>query len=206
MTVRPLLRLAPEMIKEEQQNLPELPWEKELRYTTELGLSEADALVLTADPELAQYFEAALVVSKETKLTANWVMTEVMRLIKEGDHHPEHLKVTATSLGELVAMISKGDISSAIGKQVFEIMAKKGGSPAEVVDAHNLKPIGDEESLGKTADEIIEENPGPLKQYLEGKESTLQFFVGQMMRKTKGRADPVTARELLKTKLEEKRS
>ena len=202
--------LPPVNIEEEwdhqiRESQPELPWEKEERFIKVYGLSTADALVLAENRGLADYYETVAREAGDGKSAANWVMTEVMHLIKDTPEGWRGLKIAPENLGAMVRMIAMGTISGKIGKSVFAEMARTGGDPEGIVRSRGLSQIQDPQELDRAVNEAFSRNPGPLDDYINGKESALQFFIGQVMRITSGRANPAKARDAVKKALDQKR-
>ena len=138
---------------------------------------------------------------KLTKLSANYIITDLIGLLKSKDFLNQVL-ITPENFAELVLLIEKGEISSPIAKQVLKEMFAKGGDPSQIIEEKGLTQVSDETSIQKMAQEIIEKNPKAVADYKKGKENTLQFLVGQLMAKTKGTVNPQTARSILKSLLE----
>jgi aspartyl-tRNA(Asn)/glutamyl-tRNA(Gln) amidotransferase subunit B len=201
----PLL-IDDEWVQEVGGSLPELPREKETRFVREHELSLEDAVVLAATQELADYFEAVAATAGDGKAAANWVMTEVMHLIKESPEGFEGLRVEPTMLGKMVGMIQAGTISGKIGKVVFAEMALAGGDPEIIVEEKGLVQIHDPALLRQAVEEALDSNPGPLMEYLKGKDTAMQFFIGQVMRLTQGRANPQAARAAVQEALDARRN
>ena len=184
-------------IEEVKQTMPELPDQRKSRFIEELGLSEYDAGVLTSSKELADYFETALQAFKNAKKLGNWIMTELMREFKgEGADELSQCKVNPENLAKLMNMIDKGVISGKIAKTVFADMLESGNDAEQIVKEKNLVQMSDEGDLVKIVQEIIAENPVQVEQFRAGKGKVMGFFVGQLMKKTKGRANPKMANEL----------
>ena len=199
--------LIPVVIDEEwiaatRKTLPELPLEKKERFVSELGLPEYDAEVLTSSRELADYFEAALTVYPQAKKLSNWMMTELMRELK-GEEGIEiaGCPISPENLGKLLAMIDKGTISGKIAKAVFLDMLATGKDAATLVQEKNLVQVSDEGELLSIVREIIQANPEQAADFRAGKTKILGFFVGQLMQKTKGRANPKLANQLFAQEL-----
>jgi aspartyl-tRNA(Asn)/glutamyl-tRNA(Gln) amidotransferase subunit B len=157
--------------------------------------------VLVEERAAADYFEEAARVSGNSKAAANWTLTEILRLVKEGADFSS-LKVPARHLGEMILLIDDDIISGKIAKEVFEEMSRTGKDPAAIVRERGLVQIVDEAAILAVIDQVLAENPGPLAQYRGGKTATLGFFVGQAMRKTQGKANPQKLNELLKKRLD----
>jgi aspartyl-tRNA(Asn)/glutamyl-tRNA(Gln) amidotransferase subunit B len=193
----PPLTIEPEWIDAVRASLPELPWDTETRFVDAYGLSGEDAVFLSGTRELAAYYERVARTAGDGKTAANWVMTEVMRWVKEEPQGFGKLKVTPENLGTMIRMIADGTISGTIAKQVFQEMVANGGEPRAIVLAKGLRPIGDAKAVAAVVAAVLAAHPGPADDYLNGKEAAFQFLVGQIMRATGGRADPGAARGAL---------
>ena len=191
-----------EWIAEIRATLPELPLERKERFIADLGLPEYDAEVLTSSRELAGYFEAALKVYPEAKKLSNWMMTELMRELKgEEGIDIEGCPISPENLGALLAMIDKGTISGKIAKSVFVDMLATGKDAATLVKEKNLLQVSDESELLNIVREIIQANPEQVADFRAGKTKLMGYFVGQLMQKTKGRANPKLANQLFAQEL-----
>ena len=191
-----------EWIAEIRATLPELPLERKERFIADLGLPEYDAEVLTSSRELAGYFEAALKVYPEAKKLSNWMMTELMRELKgEEGIDIEGCPISPENLGALLAMIDKGTISGKIAKSVFVDMLATGKDAATLVKEKNLLQVSDESELLNIVREIIQANPAQVADFRAGKTKLMGYFVGQLMQKTKGRANPKLANQLFAQEL-----
>jgi len=179
--------------------LPELPDQRKARFITDYELPEYDAVILTGSRELADYFEKAVEVSHNAKKTSNWIMTELLRELK--GEEITACRVQPGQLGALLAMVEKGTISGKIAKTVFLEMMASGKDPAVVVEEKNLVQVSDAGELQAMVDEIVAANPAQAEQYREGKTKVMGFFVGQLMKKTQGKANPKMANELFHQKL-----
>ena len=188
-------------IETRTMDLPELPAAKRARFREELGLPEYDAEVLTASRKTADYFERAAQVSGNAKAASNWVMTNVLAELKNPDAELDDFNATAESLGELIKLIDQGDISGKIAKDVFEEMVASGQGPREIVEAKGLTQISDEGDLELIIDRIMEANPDNVERYRAGKKKLMGFFVGQVMKETKGQANPKLVNQILGKKL-----
>jgi aspartyl-tRNA(Asn)/glutamyl-tRNA(Gln) amidotransferase subunit B len=189
-------------IENTRKTLPELPDERRQRFISALGMPEYDAEVLTSSKDLADYFEAALEVYPQAKKLSNWMMTELMRELKGEDSIDiEGCPITPQNLGLLLAMIDQGTISGKIAKAVFMDMLASGKDPETLVKEKNLVQVSDEGELLAIVREIIAANPGQVAEYRAGKTKLMGYFVGQLMQKTKGRANPKLANQLLSQEL-----
>ncbi|WP_432449850.1 Asp-tRNA(Asn)/Glu-tRNA(Gln) amidotransferase subunit GatB [Aliiroseovarius marinus] len=179
--------------------LPELPDEKKARFVTDFGLSEYDAGVLTAEAENAAFFEK-VAEGRDGKLAANWVINELFGRLKKEDHAITESPVSPEQLGGIIALISKGDISGKIAKDLFEIVYTEGGDPAEIVEARGMKQVTDTGAIEAAVDEVIAANPAQVEKAKENPK-LVGFFVGQVMKATGGKANPKAVNEIVTAKL-----
>ncbi len=194
--------LTDEYIQNLKDSLPELPVAKLNRYLNELELPPYDAELITANKDLADYFEAVLEYYKDAKVVSNWLMGEFMRLINEQGLEIDQVKVKPKDLAAMFTLQDKGVISSKIAKTVFEDMFKTGKDPDAVVKEKGLVQISDVSEIENIVQDVIKNNPAPVSQYLEGKEKVLGFLVGQVMKFSHGKANPQMANEYLKKALD----
>ncbi|MAS86401.1 MAG: Asp-tRNA(Asn)/Glu-tRNA(Gln) amidotransferase GatCAB subunit B [Micavibrio sp.] len=180
--------------------LPELPDQKKHRFTQEFGLSLYDASVLIAEQNRAFYFEEAAK-GNDPKLTANWVINELLGALNKAGLDLSESPVNAKQLGQLVARISDNTISGKIAKDVFAIMVETSQDPDTIIEEKGLKQVTDTGAIEKIVDEVIAENPKMVEEYRSGKDKLFGFFVGQVMKKSGGKINPAAANELLKKKL-----
>ena len=183
--------------------LPELPQAKLQRFISDLGLGEADARALTQDPETAAYFEQAIEVEGASpKLVANWVTGELFAALRKGGLEMEKSPIDASDLGTLVARIADESISGKIAKQVFAEIWESAGTPDLIIEKRGLKQVTDSSVIQAIVEEVFTENPDQVERLKAGKDKVLGYLVGQVMKKTKGQANPrqvnSTIRELLK--------
>lgn len=193
-------------LEEIKASLPELPAEKKQRFVESFDLSTNDADVLTANRDLADYFEktatASISVSTSAaKLSANWVMGDLTAALNKNDIDVSESPVTAEMLAGMIKRISDNTISGKIAKEVFDAMWKGEGDADAVIEAKGLKQITDSSAIETIIDDIIANNPGQTEQYRGGKDKLFGFFVGQVMKATQGKANPQQVNELLKQKL-----
>jgi aspartyl-tRNA(Asn)/glutamyl-tRNA(Gln) amidotransferase subunit B len=182
-------------------DIPELPEAKKERYVNELGLPAADAAVLTSSIELARYFETCLSLLDKPKLVANWVMVSVLALINAKGLSIEDTPVSAAALVGLLTLVEKGEISGTMAKTVFEAMAESGKSARQIVDEKGLAQVSDSSAIEGIIDEVLAKNPAEVEAYHGGKTKLMGFFVGQVMRASKGKANPAVVNQLLEEKL-----
>jgi aspartyl-tRNA(Asn)/glutamyl-tRNA(Gln) amidotransferase subunit B len=193
-----------EWIEKVQRTLPELPDAKMYRLVEEWGIPLYDASVLTSSSSAtATYFEEAVAIFDKPKVVSNWIMGEILRKLKDTDCSIEDCPVTPNLLVELLTMIDLGEISGKIAKVVFDEMYDAGGQdPHKIVEEKGLTQIKDESALENVVEEVLCENPDAIKSYKEGKQKLFGFLVGQVMKKTQGKANPQLVNKLLHQRLD----
>ncbi len=199
----PPLFLSKEYIEEIRKTLPELPDQKRDRFIKEYGIPEYDASVLTSDKSLSDFYEATVKLTGQPKETSNWIMSQLLRFMNEENIEnvwdtnikPQHFK-------ELFNLIDSGKITSNIAKDVFREVFKTGKSPSEIVRDKNLEVVTDESLIKQIIKKAMEENPKAVEQYKNGKKGVLGYFIGQVMKATKGKADPKTVQRITARLLE----
>ncbi|MGH8585750.1 MAG: amidase family protein, partial [Gammaproteobacteria bacterium] len=196
------LVLSEEFIEALRADLPELPDAKRQRFIAQYGLPAYDAAVLCASRELADFYEGAVAASGgQAKPCANCVMVEVLGALNREGKEIGQCPINPTMLGRLVRRITDGTISGKIAKEVFEAMWQGEGNADAVIEARGLKQISDEGAIAALIDEVLRDNPTQVVQYRQGKEQVLAFFVGQVMKKSRGKANPQRLNALLRQKL-----
>ena len=196
----PPLTLSQNFVDEIKKSLPELPEAKKARLVRELGISEYDAGVITADTEISAYFEK-LIQKHEAKLCVTWLTVELFGRMNKLGINFENLKISADNLAELLDLIKSGEISGKIAKDVLDIMIESGDCANKIVESKGLKQVSDISTLEKIIDDVIEKNPQMVADYRSGKDKLFGFFVGQVMKETKGQANPAVVNDLLQEKL-----
>ena len=199
--------IEPAFVEQVRSELPELPQQKRERFQSQFGLSAYDASVLSAQRELADYFEQVQQVCGDAKLAANWVMGELSSLLNKADLDIEQSPVSAVQLGGLIQRIQDNTISGKIAKMVFEVLANGEGESADaIIEAKGLKQVTDSGAIEAMLDEVLAANAGQVEQYRASDEAKrgkmFGFFVGQAMKASKGKANPQQVNQLLKQKLE----
>ena len=185
-----------EWIEQIRQTLPELPDTKKKRFIEKFCLPGYDAEILTGNRELADYFEEAVKCGAEPKKISNWMLTELLRELKGEDIR--QCQISPGQLGQLVLLVEKGTISGKIAKTVFQAMLDTGQDPELIVQEKNLLQVSDEGEIMKVIEEILKEHPNQVDELRAGKEKLMGFFVGQLMKRMKGKANPAMANELFK--------
>lgn len=197
------LVLSEEFITHIGSQLPELPWQKRERFKAEFGLSDYDAKLLSNEKEMANYFEETLKFAKDAppKTVANWIAGDLSAMLNKNNLELAQSPISPKQLAELVIRIADKTISNTIAKQVFEAIWNNEGSADEIIEKKGLKQITDTSEIEKIIDEIIANNPEQTAQYRSGKEKVFTFFVGQVMKATRGKGNPQIVNELLLKKL-----
>jgi aspartyl-tRNA(Asn)/glutamyl-tRNA(Gln) amidotransferase subunit B len=181
--------------------MPELPFDRRARFISEYGLREYDAQVLTLTRSLSDYYEAAARAGDDPKGTANWVMGDLMGALKADGKDITESPVRPEHMGELATLIKRGDISGKLAKEIFPKMFAEGLSPSFIMERDGLKQISDTGAIEKIIDEVLTANPKQVEQYRSGKTAVMGFLVGQVMKASKGQANPAAVNDLLKAKL-----
>ncbi|MCX6174072.1 MAG: Asp-tRNA(Asn)/Glu-tRNA(Gln) amidotransferase subunit GatB [Ignavibacteriales bacterium] len=182
--------------------MPELPEKRRNRFVEQYSLPKYDSEVLTSSRELADYYEKILKVTNDYKSASNWVMTEVLKVIKEENISIKEFPVTPEKLGNLIKLINENVINGKIAKEIFPEILKTKKDPLEIIKEKNLVQITDTKEIESAINRILSSNESQVKEFLNGKEKVIGFFVGQIMKETKGKANPQIVNELLKKKLE----
>jgi aspartyl-tRNA(Asn)/glutamyl-tRNA(Gln) amidotransferase subunit B len=181
--------------------MPELPARKRARFLEEYGLSPYDADVLTVSRAVSEYYETVAQVSGNPKMAANWVMGDLMALLKAEDKEIADSPVSAPHLGELVKAIAGNQLSGNLAKQIFPKMFSTGEAPGAIMEREGLKQISDSGALEKIIEDVIAANPKQVEQYRGGKTTVINFLVGQAMKATRGQANVALVTGLFKQKL-----
>ncbi len=190
-------------IKSIKDLMPELSEEKEKRFIREYKLSDYDANVLSVDPNLSNFFEEVVVRSRNPKLSANWIMGELSAFLNKENLSILETKVDSINLGNLLTRIEDSTISGKIAKEVFEEMWNSKKSPDEIIQEKGLKQVTDSSEIEKIINQVLEQNQSQLEQYKSGKEKLFGFFVGQVMKASRGKANPEQVNKLLEERLKE---
>ena len=197
----PPFKPSPEWLEKIRSSIPELPDARYARFINEYGLPPYDAEVLTASRELSDFYDAVLAGYNAPKTVSNWIMSELLRLLNSTNTGIEDCKIKPEDLGKLLQMIDNGTISGKIAKGVFEEMFATGEKPEKIIEKKGLIQISDEDELSRIVDAVIAGNPKSVEDYRKGKDKALGFLVGQVMKETKGKANPQLVNKLLKEKL-----
>jgi len=188
-------------VEEIRASLPEMPESRKERYITQYGLPEYDAGILTSSIKLANFFESALEKTSNAKAVSNWIMGDLMRILKDKEMEADEIPFPAEYLAELVNLIDEGTISGTIAKKVFAKMFDTGKAPGTIVKEEGLEVVSDEGAIVEAVKKVIVANPQSVADYKGGKEKAIGFLVGQVMRETKGKANPQIVNKVLREEL-----
>ncbi|HEX3250821.1 MAG TPA: Asp-tRNA(Asn)/Glu-tRNA(Gln) amidotransferase subunit GatB [Pyrinomonadaceae bacterium] len=198
----PPLIVSEQLVEQVRREMPELPETRRKRFSEQYGLSYADASQLVSERSLADYYEEAVEASGNARATANWIRSELLRELEANGVAASASPVPAAELGALVRMIDEAKISGKQGKDVLVEMFKTGKSAAAIVAEQGLVQVSDTSEIDSLIESVIAANPGPLANYRAGKEALFGFFVGQVIKASKGKANPKIVNERLKAKLQ----
>lgn len=196
-----LVKLTNEWVERVRADLPELPDARMARYVEQYGLSGYDAGILTSSRELADFYEGSIAVSADYKSVANWMMGDLLAYLNTENIEVKDLVLKPSALGEMIELINNGTISGKIAKAVFEEMLVSGKDPATIVKEKGLVQISDESELVAVIAQVVADNPQSVEDYKGGKAQAFGFLVGQVMKETRGKANPQLVNKLLKEKL-----
>lgn len=193
--------LTQQQVQAWRELLPELPAARRERLVNEYGIPPYDAGVLAADREVADFFEKAAKLCGKGKAVSNWMMTEMLRLLSSTEQSIGQVHITPDSLSELVKLVENKSINQNAAKEVFAILFEKGGDPVQIVKDKGLVQVSDTDAIQAFVDQVVSEHDKSVKDFREGKEAALQFLIGQVMRISKGKANPQMVKELLVRKI-----
>ena len=197
----PNLIISDEWIEKVRKSIPEMPAERRVRYVKELGLSEYDAMVMTLTKEMSDFFEETLANKADTKQASNWLMGEVSAYLNSEKMELHDTKLTPENLAGMIKLIADGTISSKMAKKVFQELIQKGGSAQEVVEKNGWIQLSDPSKLIPMVNEVLDKNPQSIEDFKNGKDRAIGFLVGQIMKATKGQANPGIVNKLLNEEL-----
>ena len=190
-------------IEEIKNNLPELPDKKKARYLAEYGLSDYDATLLVNTKELAKFFEATVELGATPKAVSNWILGDISKVMNEKDITVDEVGITPKELSDLINEIEKGNISNTAGKTVFEELLNSDKNVAEIIAEKGLVQVNDESEIADMVNRVLALNEKSIADYKKGKTNALGFLVGQVMKESKGKANPQIINKLVREKLEE---
>ena len=198
----PAIIITESRLSNVKDEMPEFADEKAKRFINEYKLNEMEAATLSSEQELAEYYEEVVKVSDDSRLAANWVLTEILRVLKEKNISIEEFSVESENIGKLIKLIKADTISSKIAKDVFEILLSENKDPEIIVKEKGLVQITDNSEIEKIVEQVLAENPQSVEDYKAGKSNALKYLVGQSMRLSKGKANPQMINEMILARLE----
>ncbi|MDD3364941.1 MAG: Asp-tRNA(Asn)/Glu-tRNA(Gln) amidotransferase GatCAB subunit B, partial [Syntrophomonas sp.] len=198
----PPLQISKEWVEEIRAKMPEMPEQAQTRLVRDYGLPEYDAFILTLSPESLSFLDQCLSQYPDAKMVSNWMMGELSRLLNQNNLEIGDCKIKPADLVQMLKLIDDGSISGKMGKTVFEEMFTSGKNPALIIKEKNLVQISDEGTLLPVIVDIIEANPRVVEDYKNGKDKAFGFFIGQIMKSTRGQANPALVNKLLKERLD----
>ena len=198
----PAIIITESRLSNVKDEMPEFADEKAKRFINEYKLNEMEAATISSEQELAEYYEEVVKVSDDARLAANWVLTEILRVLKEKNISIEEFSVEPENIGKLIKLIKANTISSKIAKDVFEILLSENKDPEIIVKEKGLVQITDNSEIEKIVEQVLAENPQSVEDYKAGKSNALKYLVGQSMRLSKGKANPQMINEMILARLE----
>jgi aspartyl-tRNA(Asn)/glutamyl-tRNA(Gln) amidotransferase subunit B len=180
-----------------RDSIPELPDARKTRYVSEYSLPSYDAQVITSSIKLADFFEESLKYTKDAKAVSNWIMGDLLGYLNANNQELEQLPITGKGLGEMILLLEKGTISSKIAKTVFKTMLETGKAPGQIVEEQGLVQISDEGAIKAVVEKVVAGNPQSVADFKAGKDKAVGFLVGQVMKETKGKANPGLVNKLI---------
>ncbi len=197
----PAIIITESRLSNVKDEMPEFADEKAKRFINEYKLNEMEAATLSSEQELAEYYEEVVKVSDDARLAANWVLTEILRVLKEKNISIEEFSVEPQNIGKLIKLIKVNTISSKIAKDVFEVLLSENKDPEIIVKEKELVQITDNSEIEKIVEQVLAENPQSVEDYKAGKSNALKYLMGQSMRLSKGKANPQMINEMILAKL-----
>ena len=199
----PLIKLTDDYILDIKNNLPELPYEKQSRYINAFNMTEYDANLLANDRQLAELFEKTNKLVNDPKITANWILTELSRRLNETETRPVDMALSIENFADLINLAKEDKINNNVAKKLLREIFETNENPSKLAEERNLLQISDSGLLEEVVDEVLKENPESIEDIKNGKDRAFGFLVGQAMKKTKGKGNPVEITNLLKEKIGE---
>ncbi|MBO5475697.1 MAG: Asp-tRNA(Asn)/Glu-tRNA(Gln) amidotransferase subunit GatB [Bacilli bacterium] len=197
----PKFKITQEWIEEIRKSIPELPYERKEKYMGEYGLSNYDAGILIKDINTAQYFEKCIELGADAKSAANWITGNILGYVYKYEINIEDLYLTPERLNVILNSMKEGKISSKQAKELFYMVLERKEEPDDIMKSVGMQQISDDSTLTNIVSEVLSENPSQIEEYKNGKTNMFDYFVGQVMKKTRGQANPVKVKELLNTEL-----
>ena len=198
----PAVIITQERLEKVNAEMPEFADQKAKRFMEEYKLNDKEATTLSSEQELAEYYEEIIKITNDARMSANWVLTEVLRVLKEKNIEIEQFSITAENIGKLINLIKSNVISSKIAKEIFEILLVEDKDPEIIVKEKGLVQITDNSEIEKIVEQVLAENTASVEDYKNGKSNALKYLIGQAMRLSKGKANPQMINEMILERLE----
>ena len=198
----PAVIITQERLEKINAEMPEFADQKAKRFMEEYKLNDKEATTLSSEQELAEYYEEIIKITNDARMSANWVLTEVLRVLKEKNIEIEQFSITAENIGKLINLIKSNVISSKIAKEIFEILLVEDKDPEIIVKEKGLVQITDNSEIEKIVEQVLAENAASVEDYKNGKSNALKYLIGQAMRLSKGKANPQMINEMILERLE----
>lgn len=195
------VEIAEAFVREVESRIPELPDQHLKRMVNQFGIPENDAVILTKDKAISDFFGACAPLCENKKKLSHWIIKELFRLLNNASAKIDACRIRPDMFSQLVNLIAKGVITESIGRTVLEEMFTSGKSPDTIIDQKGLRPIADDATLGQMLNDVMAENPEVMERIAAGEMKPIDFLIGQVMKKTKGKADAKKVRELILDKL-----
>ena len=197
----PRFKLSEEWLEEIRKSIPELPYERKEKYMSEYGLSAYDAGILIKDINTANYFEECISLGIDAKMAANWITGNILAYTYKYEINIKDLYLTPKRLNVITSSIRDGKISSKQAKELFFMVLEREDEPENIIKAEGIEQISDDSAIVAVITEVLDENTEQIDQYKNGKTNMFDYFVGQVMKKTRGQANPVKVKEILTEEL-----
>ena len=195
--------VSDEWVEEIRRTIPELPEQRKARYINEYSLPEYDAFILTSSKKMADFFDAAVSEGAKPKPVSNWLMGDISKILNDKELEPDDIPFTPAQLAKMIALIDKGTISNSAAKKVLDAMFAQPDDPEKLVEKLGLAQVSDEGAIRQMVSDVLAQNPQSIADYKAGKDKALGFLVGQVMRISKGKANPQIINKLLKDALDQ---
>jgi aspartyl-tRNA(Asn)/glutamyl-tRNA(Gln) amidotransferase subunit B len=195
------VELDREYVREIQESIPELPDQKLNRIIKQFEIQKNDAVILTKDKAVSDFFTACAPLCQDRKKLSHWIIKELFKLLNDTSSKIEECKITPEDFSHLINHITAGEITESIGRTVLEEMFGTGASPESIIEEKGLRPLSDTGLLENKINEVVDENPGVVDKISAGETKPIDFLIGQVMKKTKGRADAKIVKDLICRKL-----
>lgn len=193
----PKIKIDKEWVEEIRKTIPELPYERKDKYINKLGLSDYDARILIKEKKISDYFEKCLDLGIEPKTAANWIISMILGYIYKEFVEIDEIYLTPERLYKITEAVKKGTISSKQGKELFNLVLERNDEPEQIMKDEGMEQISDDSAIKSIVEEVLTENPSQIDAYKNGKTNMFDFFVGQVMKKTRGQANPTLVKEIL---------